>query len=88
MKIDLFDVPNLIAFISQGITLTPGDIIFTGTPPGVGAFRYKAYGSDYCFLGPARTLRSVRRTAWSWEGAPPLTGPRVHPSMPAWMTTL
>ena len=39
MKIDLFDVPNLIAFISQGITLTPGDIIFTGTPPGVGAFR-------------------------------------------------
>ena len=35
----IFDVPKLIAFISQGITLTPGDIIFTGTPPGVGAFR-------------------------------------------------
>ena len=35
----IFDVPELIAFISQGITLTPGNIIFTGTPPGVGAFR-------------------------------------------------
>lgn len=35
----IFDVPYLIEFISQGITLTPGDIIYTGTPPGVGAFR-------------------------------------------------
>jgi hypothetical protein len=24
----------------------------------------------------------------SWEGAPPLTDPHAHPSMPAWMTTL
>ena len=35
----IFDVPELISFISQGITLTPGDLIYTGTPPGVGAFR-------------------------------------------------
>ncbi len=35
----IFDVPFLIEFISQGITLTPGDLIYTGTPPGVGAFR-------------------------------------------------
>ncbi len=35
----IFDVPYLIEFISQGITLAPGDLIYTGTPPGVGAFR-------------------------------------------------
>ncbi|HYC63789.1 MAG TPA: fumarylacetoacetate hydrolase family protein, partial [Reyranellaceae bacterium] len=32
----IFDVPTLIATISAGITLVPGDIIATGTPVGVG----------------------------------------------------
>jgi len=32
----IFDVPTLIATISAGITLVPGDIIATGTPAGVG----------------------------------------------------
>ena len=31
-----FDIPTLIATISAGITLEPGDIIATGTPEGVG----------------------------------------------------
>jgi 2-keto-4-pentenoate hydratase/2-oxohepta-3-ene-1,7-dioic acid hydratase in catechol pathway len=35
----IFDVPYLIEFISAAITLEPGDIIATGTPEGVGAFR-------------------------------------------------
>lgn len=35
----LFAVDHLIADISQGITLEPGDIIATGTPEGVGAGR-------------------------------------------------
>ena len=35
----LFDVPAIIADISQDITLAPGDIISTGTPAGVGIFR-------------------------------------------------
>ncbi len=34
----IFDIPTLIEFISQEITLLPGDVIATGTPPGVGAF--------------------------------------------------
>lgn len=33
----LFDIPTLIADISTGMTLEPGDIIATGTPAGVGA---------------------------------------------------
>ncbi len=35
----LFDIPTLIADLSTGITLEPGDIIATGTPSGVGAGR-------------------------------------------------
>jgi len=36
----IFDVPTLLADISQGVTLEPGDIIATGTPSGV------AWGMD------------------------------------------
>nr|WP_321506735.1 fumarylacetoacetate hydrolase family protein [uncultured Celeribacter sp.] len=32
----IFDVPFLVSYISQFMTLEPGDIIATGTPPGVG----------------------------------------------------
>jgi acylpyruvate hydrolase len=35
----IHSVPELIAFISQAITLEPGDLICTGTPSGVGTFR-------------------------------------------------
>jgi 2-keto-4-pentenoate hydratase/2-oxohepta-3-ene-1,7-dioic acid hydratase in catechol pathway len=35
----VFDVPTLLEWVSAGITLKPGDLIFTGTPPGVGCFR-------------------------------------------------
>jgi 2-keto-4-pentenoate hydratase/2-oxohepta-3-ene-1,7-dioic acid hydratase in catechol pathway len=28
----LFDVPTIVSFISQWVTLTPGDLIYTGTP--------------------------------------------------------
>jgi 2-keto-4-pentenoate hydratase/2-oxohepta-3-ene-1,7-dioic acid hydratase in catechol pathway len=32
----IFDIPTIIATISAGITLQPGDVIATGTPAGVG----------------------------------------------------
>jgi 2-keto-4-pentenoate hydratase/2-oxohepta-3-ene-1,7-dioic acid hydratase in catechol pathway len=32
----IFDVPFLIEFVSRVFTLEPGDLILTGTPPGVG----------------------------------------------------
>jgi len=35
----IFGVPELIEFLSASITLEPGDIIATGTPPGVGFAR-------------------------------------------------
>ncbi|AEI82565.1 ureidoglycolate lyase (plasmid) [Cupriavidus necator N-1] len=32
----IFDVPTLVSYISQFMSLQPGDVISTGTPPGVG----------------------------------------------------
>jgi 2-keto-4-pentenoate hydratase/2-oxohepta-3-ene-1,7-dioic acid hydratase in catechol pathway len=35
----IFKVPAIVAYLSQVFTLEPGDLIFTGTPPGVGMAR-------------------------------------------------
>jgi acylpyruvate hydrolase len=35
----VFDVPTIVAFVSQTITLDPGDVIATGTPAGVGHYQ-------------------------------------------------
>lgn len=35
----IFSVAEVISFLSKGMTLEPGDIILTGTPPGVGVAR-------------------------------------------------
>ncbi len=35
----IFGVPAVLSFLSQVVTLEPGDLIFTGTPPGVGIAR-------------------------------------------------
>ncbi|MDH4377206.1 MAG: fumarylacetoacetate hydrolase family protein [Ramlibacter sp.] len=35
----LFPVASLISYLSQYITLEPGDVLATGTPAGIGAFR-------------------------------------------------
>ncbi|HTQ03321.1 MAG TPA: fumarylacetoacetate hydrolase family protein, partial [Polyangiaceae bacterium] len=33
----IFDVPSLVAYVSEFMTLLPGDVIATGTPEGVGS---------------------------------------------------
>ena len=35
----IFSVPQLVSFISKIMTLLPGDVISTGTPPGVGGMK-------------------------------------------------
>jgi 2-keto-4-pentenoate hydratase/2-oxohepta-3-ene-1,7-dioic acid hydratase in catechol pathway len=47
----IFTVPQLIAYLSQVMTLEPGDLIFTGTPPGVGGAR-----KPPVFLKPGDTV--------------------------------
>jgi 2-keto-4-pentenoate hydratase/2-oxohepta-3-ene-1,7-dioic acid hydratase in catechol pathway len=47
----IFQIDFLISHLSQFITLAPGDLIFTGTPPGVGAGR-----KPPLFLKPGDTV--------------------------------
>jgi 2-keto-4-pentenoate hydratase/2-oxohepta-3-ene-1,7-dioic acid hydratase in catechol pathway len=49
----IFSVPDLIARLSAVCPLLPGDLIFTGTPEGVGMFREPAV-----FLRPGQELTS------------------------------
>ncbi|XP_070820863.1 fumarylacetoacetate hydrolase domain-containing protein 2A [Chaetodon trifascialis] len=35
----IFKTETLVAWVSKFVTLTPGDVFLTGTPPGVGVFR-------------------------------------------------
>ncbi|KAK9970388.1 hypothetical protein ABG768_026334 [Culter alburnus] len=35
----IFHIEKLVAWVSQFVTLCPGDVFLTGTPPGVGVFR-------------------------------------------------
>jgi len=48
----IFPVPVLIAYLSSYLTLEPGDVIATGTPAGVGAFRKPPR-----YLAPGDTVR-------------------------------
>jgi len=47
----IFSVAELVAFISETITLEPGDVIATGTPPGVAMGR-----PDGCYLRSGDTV--------------------------------
>ena len=38
-----FSVEHLVSYVSQVLTLQPGDILLTGSPAGVGAFHEKGY---------------------------------------------
>lgn len=50
----VFDIPTLIASISECVSLVPGDILVTGSPAGVGHFM-----SPPGYLTPGDTLRTV-----------------------------
>lgn len=49
----IFDVPRLVEYISSIVTLRPGDLIFTGTPSGVGFAR-----EPKRFLSPGQEILS------------------------------
>ncbi len=49
----IFNVAHLVSHLSRYLTLLPGDVISTGTPPGVGA----AVKPDPVFLKPGNVMR-------------------------------
>jgi len=60
----IFSVAELVSFISQSLTLAPGDIICTGTPPGVGFARK-----------PPRYLHAGDQVTITIDGVGELTNP-------------
>lgn len=60
----IFDVPTLISYLSENFTLEAGDIILTGTPPGVGAG-----------MNPPRYLQDGDVVTVSIDGIGELTNP-------------
>ncbi len=70
----IFDVATLVSYISRFMSLLPGDIIATGTPPGVGMGQ-----TPPTYLRPGQTMRlgieglgeqRLRTVAWAerWRG--------------------
>ena len=67
----LFDIPALLAEISRGTTLEPGDIIATGTPSGVGFARTPPE-----FLRPGDVMESVIEGIGTMRNRVVAVGPR------------
>ncbi|WP_395652027.1 fumarylacetoacetate hydrolase family protein [Brevundimonas sp.] len=72
-KTMIFNVKQLIAYVSEFITLEPGDILTTGTPPGVG--EGKKPSPIYLKAGDVMTLgidklgqQRQQVVAWTQEG--------------------
>lgn len=69
----IFGVPEIIAFLSETITLEPGDVIATGTPPGVGFARkppvfLKAGDQMEVEIEKIGTLNSVVKSSGGEQG--------------------
>ncbi len=65
----IFKVPALVSYLSQFMTLLPGDVISTGTPPGVGlGFNPPIYlkEGDVVELG-IEGLGTQKQTAKNWK---------------------
>jgi len=69
----IFDVKTLISYVSEFITLEPGDILTTGTPPGVGEGKKPQVflkAGDVMELGIEKLGRQRQPVvAWTKEGA-------------------
>jgi 2,4-didehydro-3-deoxy-L-rhamnonate hydrolase len=70
-KTMVFDVATLISYISQFMTLNPGDLISTGTPPGVGHGQIPAVylrAGDVIRLGISQ-LGEQTQQVFAWDMA-------------------
>jgi 2-keto-4-pentenoate hydratase/2-oxohepta-3-ene-1,7-dioic acid hydratase in catechol pathway len=56
----IFSVPVLIAYLSSIVPLGPGDLIFTGTPSGVGVVRGRMLNPDDVIVSGAEGIGELR----------------------------
>src|SRR5437879_11301799 len=74
----IFNVGEVVAYLSQVFTIEPGDLIFTGTPPGVGMARkppvfMKAGDVAEVEIEKLGVLRNPVVQGWRLAGRPVLT---------------
>ncbi len=67
----IFSVPTLVAYLSSITTLYPGDLIFTGTPSGVGMSRGRFLAPGELVVSGAEVIGELRNLCT--EGRGPLT---------------
>jgi 2-keto-4-pentenoate hydratase/2-oxohepta-3-ene-1,7-dioic acid hydratase in catechol pathway len=68
----VFSVAEILEFVTEAITLEPGDVVMTGTPPGVGMAR-----TPPRFLHPGDVVRVEIGGIGALEN--PVAGPSAHP---------
>ena len=56
----IFDVPHLVSYLSSICTLQPGDLVFTGTPDGVGMARGRLLRDGDVIDSGAEVIGSLR----------------------------
>ena len=56
----IFDIPYIISYISEFLTLNTGDIIFTGTPAGVGATQGKLLKDGDTIITSIKGIGSIK----------------------------
>ncbi len=68
----IFSIPTLVSYLSSICTLTPGDLIFSGTPAGVGIARGRFLQVGDVINSGAEVIGSLRNSCVA--GRPPLIG--------------
>jgi 2,4-didehydro-3-deoxy-L-rhamnonate hydrolase len=64
----IFSIPTLVAYLSSICTLYPGDVIFTGTPSGVGMARGRFLEAGEVIVSGADVIGELRNTCVAGSG--------------------
>jgi 2-keto-4-pentenoate hydratase/2-oxohepta-3-ene-1,7-dioic acid hydratase in catechol pathway len=64
----VFPIPTLVAYLSSIVPLAPGDLIFTGTPAGVGMARGRFLAAGEVVVSGAEVIGELRNTCVSGRG--------------------
>jgi 2-keto-4-pentenoate hydratase/2-oxohepta-3-ene-1,7-dioic acid hydratase in catechol pathway len=68
----IFSIPTLVAYLSSITTLYPGDLIFTGTPSGVGMARGRFLAPGEVVVTGAEVIGELRNPCVAGRGPLPL----------------
>jgi 2-keto-4-pentenoate hydratase/2-oxohepta-3-ene-1,7-dioic acid hydratase in catechol pathway len=64
----IFPIPQLVAYLSSITTLFPGDLIFTGTPSGVGMARGRFLSCGEVVVTGAEVIGELHNTCVAGRG--------------------